>query len=96
MTAGVVIVVQPHHAHRLERHEWYEQSSYQGDETAKDGNGRGYDIGDDGDGGYGTEPGDPVGWGGGGQVFGVSQDPHKEEFCGELFVSLTASRAADR
>jgi hypothetical protein len=79
-----IVVVQPHEAHRLERHESAQQGADERDQPAEDGNGAGDNVGDQDAAAGAAQPDGPVGPGIVGQVAGAAEEADEDVFGGEL------------
>jgi hypothetical protein len=79
-----IVVVQPHEAHRLERHESTQQRADEGYQSTEDGDGAGDDIGGQDAAASAAQPDGPVGHGVVGQVAGAAEEADEDVFGGEL------------
>ena len=84
--------MQPHEAHRLERHESAKQGSYERDKAAEDWDGARDDVGDQDAATGAAQPDDPVCDGVVGEVAGAAEEADEDVFGGELGGELVLSR----
>jgi hypothetical protein len=84
--------VQPHEAHRLERHKSAKQGSYERDQAAEDWDGARDDVGDQDAAAGAAQPDDPVCDGVVGEVAGAAEEADEDVFGGELGGELVLSR----
>ena len=84
--------MQPHEAHRLERHKSAKQGSYERDQAAEDWDGARDDVGDQDAATGAAQPDDPVCDGVVGEVAGAAEEADEDVFGGELGGELVLSR----
>lgn len=78
------VVIQPHEAVQLERHERAEQGTNEGDKTTKDRNTGGDQVGDDGGDDGASEPSSPVDSAVGGEMLCSAEEADEDVFGGEV------------
>lgn len=84
--------MQPHEAHRLERHQSAKQGSYERDKAAEDWDGTCDDVGDQDAAASAAQPDDPVGDGVVGEVAGAAEEANEDVLGGELGGESVLSR----